>query len=283
MIGDLLNKIRAHYKAFTKTERKVADFILSNPKEVLYLSISELAEKCGVGDTTVFRFCRTLDLGGYQDFKMSLAQSVSNEREAAYPYESITLEDSVEQECAKLLGMEIQALQSTYKMLNYRDVLTAVQMIGKASRIGFFGCGASSLTALAAKNRFAAVIPNVFHEMDSHMQATAASLMEKGDLAVIVSYSGTTKDMIDTAHLLKENGADVICITGYAKSPITKYADISLLCGAKEGPMQGGAMATKISQLYLIDILYTEYYRRNYDECVKNRKMTVKAISDKLL
>ncbi len=283
MIGDLLNKIRAHYKAFTKTERKVADFILSNPKEVLYLSISELAEKCGVGDTTVFRFCRTLDLGGYQDFKMSLAQSVSNEREAAYPYESITLVDSVEQECAKLLGMEIQALQSTYKMLNYRDVLTAVQMIGKASRIGFFGCGASSLTALAAKNRFAAVIPNVFHEMDSHMQATAASLMGKGDLAVIVSYSGTTKDMIDTAHLLKENGADVICITGYAKSPITKYADISLLCGAKEGPMQGGAMATKISQLYLIDILYTEYYRRNYDECVKNRKMTVKAISDKLL
>lgn len=283
MTGELLNKIKSHYKAFTKTEKKVADYILSNPKDVLYLSISEVAEKCGVGDTTVFRFCRTLDLDGYQDFKMSLAQSVSAETEIVTASESITMEDSVEQECAKLLNMEVEALQNTYRLLNYRDVLRAVQLISKASRIGFFGCGASSLTALAAKNRFARVIPNVFHEADFHMQAMAAALMSAGDLAVIVTYSGTTKDMLDLAKLLKEKNVDIICITRYAKSPITQYADVSLLCGAKEGPMQGGAMATKISQLYLIDILYTEYYRRNFDECTKNRKLSTEAIRNKLL
>ncbi len=283
MSCELINKIGAHYKAFTKTEKKVADYIMENPREVLYLSISDLAERCGVGDTTVFRFCRTLDLGGYQEFKMNLAQSISSEANIIASAKSIRLQDTVPEVCSKLLTMEQEVLQATHQMLKAEDISKAVGMLEKASRICFFGFGASGVTALAAKNRFLRVIPYVFYEQDSHTQSMAAALMKPGELAVFITYSGTTKDMLDVAKSCRRAGASSICITRYTKSPITELADVILLCGANEGPMQGGAMATMISQLYLVDILYTEYYRRNFERCVENRRLAVESISGKLL
>ena len=76
MAEDFLVKIRGEYNQFTKAEKKVADYILASPKEVLFKSITELAEICGVGDTSVFRFCKTMNCKGYQEFKMMLSLSM---------------------------------------------------------------------------------------------------------------------------------------------------------------------------------------------------------------
>ena len=72
MQGDFIPRLKSAYNHFTKTERKVADFVLDNPRRALFMSITDLAESCGVGDTSVFRFCKTLELNGYQEFKICL-------------------------------------------------------------------------------------------------------------------------------------------------------------------------------------------------------------------
>ena len=82
--------------------------------------------------------------------------------------------------------------------------------------------------------------------------------------------------------IARENGAKTVCITHYAKSPITKYADVVLLSGYNESPLQGGALITKIAQLYVIDVLYTEYFRRNIKAASKNKSRSGSSISDKL-
>ena len=104
------------------------------------------------------------------------------------------------------------------------------------------------------------------------MQAMVASMMKKEDVAVLFSYSGATKDTIHVAEVAKKAGAKIICVTRFVKSPLTSYADLVLLCGANEGPLQGGSTSAEISQLFLIDLMYSEYYRRYFDVCSKNNE-----------
>jgi len=115
------------------------------------------------------------------------------------------------------------------------------------------------------------------------MQHMAAALLDSRDLAVIFSYSGSTKDMIEVHNLLKKNGCKSICITRHAKSALTAQADIVLSCGSNEGPLDGGAASTSIVQLYLLDVLYLQYFTRHYNLAWDNKNRTTEAISAKLL
>ena len=114
------------------------------------------------------------------------------------------------------------------------------------------------------------------------MQAMVASMMGPEDLAKEVSDTGATKDTIHVAELAKQAGAKIICLTRFVKSPLTSFSDITLLSGANEGPLQGGSTSAEISQLFLVDLMYTEYYRRYYDECSKNNKKTSGSVIEKM-
>ncbi|WP_339329274.1 MurR/RpiR family transcriptional regulator [Bacillus paralicheniformis] len=90
------------------------------------------------------------------------------------------------------------------------------------------------------------------------------------------SYSGSTKDTIEVAKKAKEKGARIISITRFVKSPLTTHSDVTLLCGANEGPLQGGSLSAKIAQLYLLDVLYVEYFKRTYQESIDNKESTAR-------
>lgn len=283
--NDIFARIQVSSKSFTKAEHIVADFVLQHAREIMYMSINDLADNCGVGDTTVFRFCKTLKLSGYQDFKMMLAQSISgNDGPSAMTLsDEIGINDSTDEVCRKLLNTDFAALNQTLDMLNVADIQQAIQMMKQAKLIHFFGMGASCVMALEAKNKFAGILPNVVSVQDSHMQTMASALLGSDDLAIAFSYSGSTKDTIQILKQAKQNHAKTICITRFAESPLTAYADIVLLCGANEGPFQGGSFSVKVAQLYLLDILYTEYFRKNYPICDYNKKLTTQSITTKLL
>lgn len=108
------------------------------------------------------------------------------------------------------------------------------------------------------------------------------STASPNDLFIIVSYSGATKDNIQVAKLAKKSGASIVCVTHFKKSPLTTYSDSILLCGANEGPLEGGSMASRLGQLFIMDVLYQEYYRRNYKECRANNEKTSSAVLNKL-
>lgn len=283
MKGDFLTRIRAEYNQFTKAERKVADYILLNYREVLFLSITDLAEACEVGDTTVFRFCKTLELKGYQEFKMLLSLSLHDETTGQGRLEGdISLKDSFAEVSRKVLNTNMSALEETYSLLNEENFDLVIRYLHEAKRICFFGVGASMLSAMKAANKFLRIEPKVSCVSDSHMQAMVASMMGEGEAAVIFSYSGATKDTIHVAELAKNAGATTICITRFVKSPLTSFSDVTLLCGANEGPLQGGSTSSEISQLFLIDLMYTEYYRRYFDTCNQVNERVSASVLDKM-
>lgn len=275
---NIILQIQSEYNQFTKAEKKVADYVLQNKKEVLYMSITDLADACHVGDTSVYRFCRTLKLEGYQDFKMKLSLSL-NEQETDSPVQALQSSDTIE---SRVMESNIGAIRESYFLLDKKKMEKVINMIEKAKRVFFFGIGDSLITALEARNKFLRVTGKVGCITDPHIQSMAASTMNEEDLLIIISYSGATKDNIHVAKVAKQTGAKIASITHFKKSPLTAYSDEILLCGGEESPLEGGSMSAKMGQLYIIDLLYKEYYNRNYKEARANNKATSKAVVEKL-
>lgn len=280
---DIFSLMRSRYNSFTNAEKKVADYVMNNKNKVIHKSITDLAHASDVGESSVFRFCRSLDLRGYQDFKIALAHNLTLENETPQLSGEITMDDTIEELSSKILNATVSALTETKNLLNNDDISRTVDLFIQANRIHFFGVGASLMTALEAKNKFIRITNKVECSIDTHLQIMSASLMTENDVAVIISYSGSTKDMIELAEVVKETGAKIISLTRFAKSPLTNYSDITLLSGANEGPLQGGSLTAKISQLYLLDLLYAEYFIRTDKESIENRESTARAVIDKLL
>lgn len=210
---------------------------------------------------------------------LSLRADVENRLELD---SDISLDDQFPDLAKKVLNINMNALTETYSLLDEQKFMRTIDYLHEAERIFFFGVGASLLTALKAMNKFLRIESKVYCVQDSHMQAMVASMLTSRDVAVCFSYSGATKDTIHVAEEARKAGAKIICLTRFAKSPLTSYSDITLLCGANEGPLQGGSTSAEISLLFLIDLMYTEYYRRYYDQCCENNKRTSGAVVEKL-
>lgn len=281
---NLMNKITTVYTKMTKAEKKVADIVLSNPHEVLRATISDLAAMCGVGETSVFRFCRTLSLNGYQDFKLALAFSTtapspSHTKDSFIPHSIINSRSSAH----NVLQAYKTALDHTFNILNFKSISKTVDLMLSAKSINLFGFGGSGTSANEAKNKLMKIMSNIIYNFDSHNQLTQAALLSEGDLAIIFCNSGITKDCIEIAKICHLNKAFVVFITMFPKTPASAYCDVLLLCGSNEGPMEGGSIATKTAQLFLIDILYAEIYRKMSDTALENKKKTSKVITEKMM
>lgn len=278
--GNVILKIRSIYNSLTNAEKKVADYVLENAESVIYLSITELAEKCDTGETTIVRFCRRIGLSGFQEFKLNLAKEIAEPETSIH--ENISFNDPLDILVQKITTENTLTISNTVKLLSMSELEKAVDAIINARKIQFYGVGASGYTALDAKYKFMRLGLNVDANLDAHIQAISAVSLTDKDVAVGISFSGSTKDTVETCRLAKEAGAKVIAITNYARSPITSVADIVLLTSAKETPLRSSALTSKIAQLHVLDILYTAVAVRLKDKAVQELNKTAKAVSEKL-
>ncbi len=276
----VIPKIRSEYKSLPPSEVKVADYVLKNPEEIIYLSVSELATAVDVSDSTIIRFCKDVGFKGYQEFKLFIAQDLVVTIENIN--EDISSDDDLKTLSQKITYSNKQAIDETMSVLNLEDLQKAIDQIAEAEKIQFFGVGASGITACDAKYKFLRIGKNVDCYTDAHLQAMSAATLSKKDLVVGISHSGSTKDVVDSCKIASEAGATVICITGHNKSPITKVADIKLLTATNEGPLGSGALRSKIAQLHMLDLIFTGVSLKLKDQTIEYTEKTAKAVIDKL-
>ena len=181
------------------------------------------------------------------------------------------------------MQLHMSAIRESYKLLDQKVIEKTVAMIEAARRVFFFGIGDSLLIAEEARNKFLRITGKVSCISDTAYAVYGSSDSHEGgsDYHYFL-YSGATKDSIHVAQEAKKAGAGIACITRFRKSPLTVYSDATLLCGANESPLDGGSMAVRMGQLYLIDVLYQEYYYKNQKECEENRRKTTRAVVEKL-
>ncbi|MDI6618920.1 MAG: MurR/RpiR family transcriptional regulator [Clostridiales bacterium] len=274
-----LLKIRSLYKSFTKKEKKVADYILSN-SGVIYMSITEFAEACNVGETTIIRFCKKIGMEGYQEFKLQLARETVKPEEDVH--ENITPHDSIIDVIKKTTYSNTIAIQDTAKVISPSQLEKAVDAIINAEKVDLYGVGASAFTAGDAKYKFMRIGINAEAISDPHMQCMSAVNLSNKGVAIGISFSGSTKDTVDSLTFAKNAGAFTIAITNYEKSPITKVADVVLLTSARETPLRSGALTSKIAQLHVLDILYTLLAIKKKEKAYEMLNKTAEAVISKL-
>ena len=285
MQSNILDSIADRYNSLTRSGKKLADYILSHKSEAQYMSITSLAEASRVSEATITRFCKMLGLAGYNDLKLALAKAdpTLGARDPGADPTQASGQSSFETLCRRLYQTDVSALNETLAMVDEASALKAAALLSNSRRIFCFGQGSSNVTAMEAWARFSTASSDFIHIADSHMQAMASSLCTDQDAILFFSYSGATKDMLDVLKPAKNNGASVILITHFPNSPAAMLADVVLLCGPSENPLQSGSIAAKIGQLFIIDYLFHVYCQQNSDICTGARAATAQATARKLL
>lgn len=275
-----LGLIKTYYPSFTRTEKRIADFILNKPKDVIYMSVTELAEKCKVGEGTVVRFARKVGLSGYQELKLTLSRDLVSPIENVL--EDVSTEDSLESIINKVTTRNLKAISDTSKLIDVNALKSAIEAVTNTRRLELYGVGASGFTALAAKYKFLRIGIFCNALTDPHLQAMSAATLTSKDVAIGISHSGATKDTIESLRIAKKAGAKTICITNFARSPITKVSDIILITASPEAPLTSGAIRSTIAQLHVLDLLFTGVAMNLGEKAISYVEKTAQAVLDKL-
>lgn len=276
-------KISSAYYSLTAAEKKVADYVIIHQQESQYMSISELAEACGVAEATISRFARRLNYKGYNAFKLAVAHSTAG-RSAGNPLSGQVLaEDGVSDVCQKLFAANVDAMEQTLSLLRPEDVTAAGDLLERADKVLCMGQGGSMVMAQEAAHLFSTAFGKYFAVTDSHMQAIAAAQLGPRDVILYFSYSGATRDMVENCLLARERGARVVLVTRFPKSPGAALASVVLQCGANENPLQMGSVAARIAMIFVLDVLFSEVCRRDLPACRARRRQVADALSEKHL
>ena len=272
---DILERIHASYYQLTATERKVADYVLTQHAQVQFMSITQLADECGTAEATISRFCRSLKLKGFNAFKIELAR---HSAPAAKTQTHST--DTPAGRCQEVGRLAVDAVKQTIDLVQPQQVALAVELIEQAPRVMCIGSGGSMILATECAHMFSTVTGKFYSVSDSHMQMSAVATLEQGSIILLFSYSGATTNGLQVLEVAKQRGIRTILVTRFPKSPAAKLADVVLRCGSNEGPFQFGSVAAKVAQLVVVDVLFQEYFSRNRESCEKNIQSIASALSN---
>ena len=274
---DILFNITEWKDSFKPSEKKIAEYVLENPEKVMNMTITELADICLTSEASIVRFSKTLNLKGFQDLKIRIAAALAMKDKSLSG--GIKKEDSTATIMEKIVEFNRNAIDQTTHVLDMNELEKAVEVLSRANRIDFVGMGASGIVAYDAMTKFMRINTPCNYYQDSHLQLTSAANLTEKDAAVGISYSGTTKEVIDVLKVAEERGASTISITRVGNSPLTEFADIHLFVSSQEAIFRMGAMVSRIAQLNLVDILFVSVAMKKYDEIIESLENTSEATS----
>jgi RpiR family transcriptional regulator, carbohydrate utilization regulator len=277
-MADTLAVIRESLETLRNSEKKVAKCVLGDPGAVINSSITDLAERAGTSEPTVIRFCRKLGLGGYMELRLNLARDLPTNQ---YIFENISDGDSLAGIAGKILNAHREAINNTLTRLNLDDLDIAVKALQGARRIEFYGFGGSAIVARDAYHKFFRLgTPCAAHD-DAHMQVMSAALLGPEDVVVVISHTGSTKDIIDSARIARKAGAKVIGIIGSENSPLLKECDISLSVYSQEAALRLAPMTSRLVQLAIVDVLFVAVAMKNYEGTKRRLDLVKRSLVDK--
>lgn len=270
---NLLETLQQEYADFSKSERKVADVILADPQATIHKSIAQLAQQADVSEPTVNRFSRRLGAKGYPDFKLMLAQSLV--KGTPFVNRHVDQNDSTEDYTTKIFDSTMAALNLARNKLSLSAIEQAVQALDQASKISFFGLGASASVANDAHNKFLRFDTPVMFSDDILMQRMVALNAKPDDVIVFFSHTGRTKALVEVAEIAHQSQATLIGITS-ADSPLAQACQLVLSTHVPEDTDVYMPMASRIAQLVLVDVLITGYTLR-HGPAIQEKLQRIKA------
>lgn len=255
-----LYRLEIYYKqSATESEKEVLNFILEHPRTVVEIDIHTLAKKCYCSAATIVRICKKNGFKGFKELKMAVLNDINYTNELTQITFTDQRDHPIEQNVIKILNNNIQAIENMYHLLDFQELERIVHLLFMCKYVYLYGIGASFLVAKDLQQKFERISKKTFLYEDLHMQLVSSTNIDKGDIAIVISYSGLTKEIIDIANNIKQRGGIIIAITKYGSSKLVSLADHHLFVPELEMPLRVGASSSRVSQLCIVDILYNLY------------------------
>lgn len=260
-------RIRSTYDSLSNAERKVADYLLNNVEKVFNLPIASLAEEAGVSKVAWVRFCKAIGFQGVKDLKKALFNQIQKKTDdtVSEPFADVREIKDMDTLIDSIKLNSIRAIQDTAEILDPDALDKAAQMIVDARTVRIFGSGASALVGEDLQSKLMRINKNCYFSLDHHVRLTYASSMSEQDVAVLISMSGKTKEVLEILSIAKQNKTPTIALTKYGKTLLASNADTVLYLSAPEISMRSAAMSSRLAQLMVVDTLFTAVAHKDYD------------------
>ena len=255
MSANVLSTIRAKYNTLSAAQRIVADYVLDNAERVMTSSLGDLADACSVSEPTVIRFLRKLDCDSYQVFRVNIARELASGKPDPI-YEEVGRDDKAADIVDKVLASTARSIEDAAEVID-RDALAATRdLITRSRRILIIGMGASAAPAYDLHHKLIKLGLDAVFSHDPHMIHIMSGNLKKGDLLVVFSHSGESREVLDSARIAKKGGASLAAITSYGRSSLALLSDSVLLSSSRETSYRSDAMTSRIIQMTIIDMIY---------------------------
>jgi RpiR family carbohydrate utilization transcriptional regulator len=264
----IIDQIRDIYDTLSATEKRIADWFLQNINEAPKLTITEIANQCNVGESTLFRFSKQFGVKGFKEFRLQLAQELAARPVLPgwrVPHADVTLTDDIEAVAQKVTRANVESLYEMWEKLDYEQIERAVEILIKAKKIIIFGEGSSGVIAKDAEYRLLRVgLPVYYHT--SHMAFVTTALLTEADATIAISHSGRTREVVEAQRLANQLNANTICLTSFPNSPLAETSDVKLVVAAHRHLFTAESIPWRIVQLTVIDILCVRLWQIFGDE-----------------
>lgn len=273
----VLLKLR-EYKQLPNSENEVRVYILKNSNEVIKMSIQELASKSFTSPPTIMRLCKRLGLKGFSDLKIEIASELKTfETMNINILDNATFKktDTVKDIVNKITDITFKSIEETSLLADEKVLYEVAKGIMKADVIDFYGVGASNNIAFDAAFKFMRIGKIVGCLSLIDRQKIQAINSNKNHFAVLISYSGETKEILEIAYILQNNNVPSVSITSRTENKLMNKTLYNLFVTSKESNLRNGAIASRTSTLYMVDLLYTTCISLDFDNSFKMLKKTL--------
>lgn len=282
----VLDRVKSAYASLRPSERRVADYVLSDPDECTQCTISELAERVQVSQPTVVRFVQAMGFDGYRSFKYCLLRDRSGKSpQSPYfdPMGDLDLKpwDCLEDLPLKETRMAGGLLEDTLKSLSTQGLSRAVRMLATARTIDIYGVENSFTPANDLLTKLTYLGLNCRMHTDAYLQQISAAHLGVADVAVAISHSGCSVDTVKALKQARKTGAGTVAITSSQGSMLAKYADVCLSTGGQDLTIYGTAIFSRIPDLAVIDLLYMGIIQSDYERFSRNLDKSGAVIADR--
>lgn len=260
---------------FSESEKEIARYILNHGDDVLSMSVKELAKNTYTSPATIVRLCKKIGLEGYNDFKIKYSAELqydlhhSNRIDVNFPFEK---KDTHPMICHKLASLSEEVIADTIKLIDFEQLEKIVDLLYQSHDIDIYGSGNSLLAAMSFQHKMMRIARNVNLKALHGEQVFLSYNSDKKRIAVIISYSGETHDLIQIAQILKEKKTPIIILTSIGDNHLSHYADYILNIGSREKIFTKIApFASQISMEYLLNVIFSCIFQKDYDQNIQNK------------
>ncbi len=260
---------------FSHSEKEIARYILKNGEEVLTMSVKQLAKNTYTSPATIVRLCKKIGLEGYNDFKIKYSAELqydlhhANRIDVNFPFEN---DDSYPLIAHKLATLSQEVITDTIQLIDFQQLEDIVNLLYQYHDIDIYGSGNSMLAAMSFQHKMMRINRNINLKVLQGEQAFMSYNSNEKHIAIIISYSGETNELIQIAQTLQEKKTPTIIITSIGDNRLSHYGQYLLNIGSREKIFTKIApFASQISMEFILNTIFSCLFQKDYEKNIQTK------------